>query len=71
VLSNVRASYVAALVSADDKTLPPARYAVDLRGGKETVVYGEQCITPDICFTWQRWSAEQQNKAAAHDGSAR
>jgi hypothetical protein len=36
---------------------------VDLRGGKETVVYGEQCITPDICFTWQRWSAAQQNKA--------
>ena len=46
-----------------ENPLPAARYAVDLRGGKETVIYGEQCIAPDICFTWQRWSAEQQNKA--------
>ena len=42
--------------------LPPAHYVVDLHGGKNTVVYGEQCIAPDICFTWQRWSAEQQNR---------
>ena len=38
-----------------DKLLPPARYAVDFRGGKETVVYGEQCLAADLCFTWQRW----------------
>ena len=38
-----------------DKSLPPARYAVDFRDGKETVVYGEQCLAPDLCFTWQRW----------------
>lgn len=67
VVSNVRASYVAALVSPGEKALPPARYAVDLRGGKETVVYGEQCITPDICFTWQRWSAEQQSNAVKNE----
>jgi len=33
--------------------LPPARYAVE----GETVVYGEQCIAPNKCFTWQRWPA--------------
>jgi len=38
--------------------LPHARYAVDLRGGKEEVVYGEQCLSADLCFTWQRWPAE-------------
>jgi len=50
----------ASLFSATDKVLhlPPARYAVDLRGGKEDVVYGEQCLSADLCFTWQRWPAE-------------
>lgn len=41
---------------AIDGVLPPARYAVDLRDGKEIVVYGEQCLAPDFCFTWQRWN---------------
>jgi len=41
----------------DERMLPPARYAVDLRGGKETVVYGEQCLAPELCFSWQRWAA--------------
>lgn len=40
---------------AVDAVLPPARYAVDLRDGKEIVVYGEQCLAPELCFTWQRW----------------
>lgn len=38
-----------------EKPLSPARYAVDLRDGKEIVVYGEQCLSPEFCFTWQRW----------------
>ena len=37
--------------------LPPARYAVQLKDGGETVVYAEQCIAPQTCFTWQRWPA--------------
>ena len=37
--------------------LPPARYAVQFAEGRETVVYGEQCIAPQTCFTWQRWPA--------------
>jgi len=40
---------------AVDGRLPPARYAVDLREGKETVIYGEQCLAPGLCFSWQRW----------------
>ena len=46
-----------------DSMLPPARFAVDFRGTHETVVYGEQCLTPDLCFTWQRWSAQAQSAA--------
>ena len=41
--------------------LPPARYAVDLRDGGETVVYGEQCLAPKLCFTWQRWPVQAQD----------
>lgn len=29
--------------------LPPARYAVDLSGPQETVVYSEQCLSNDLC----------------------
>jgi hypothetical protein len=37
--------------------LPPARYAVQLSGGEEIVVYGEQCVAADLCLSWQRWPA--------------
>jgi hypothetical protein len=37
----------------------PARYAVDLSEGTERVIYAEQCISSDICLTWQRWVAGQ------------
>lgn len=40
-------------LSADSR-LPPARYAVALREGRETVVYGEQCLAVDLCFSWQK-----------------
>lgn len=33
--------------------LPPARYAVD----GDNVIYGEQCVSPQNCFKWQRWPA--------------
>ena len=49
--------------STVDIPLPPARYAVDLQGGRETVVYGEQCLAPELCFTWQRWPAQAQSAA--------
>ena len=39
--------------------LPVARYAVELRDGAQTVVYGEQCLSQDVCFSWQRWDAKK------------
>jgi hypothetical protein len=45
--------------------LPPTRYAVDFTGGKEAVVYAEQCLARDLCFTWQRWSAALQQAITA------
>ena len=47
----------------DVAVLPPARYAVDSQGGQEAVVYGEQCLAPDLCFTWQRWPVQAQSGA--------
>jgi hypothetical protein len=43
--------------------LPPARYAVENDAGKETVVYGEQCLSRDMCFTWQHWYVALQQAA--------
>jgi hypothetical protein len=46
------------LVDEAPKTaLPAARYAVQLAGKEAIVVYGEQCLAPQTCFTWQRWPA--------------
>lgn len=44
---------------AEANFLPTARYAVQFANGMETVVYGEQCLARDFCFTWQRWSPAQ------------
>lgn len=37
--------------------LPVAKYAVALSQGTGSVVYAEQCLAPDLCFSWQRWPA--------------
>ena len=50
---------------ASDDRLPPAKYAVEIDGEKETVVYSEQCLSRDFCFTWQRWSAALQEAQKA------
>jgi hypothetical protein len=42
------------------QALPPALFAVDTKDGTPSVVYAEQCLAPDFCFTWQRWSAAMQ-----------
>ncbi|MEI6723732.1 MAG: hypothetical protein WCO67_23460, partial [Betaproteobacteria bacterium] len=44
---------------AEANFLPTARYAVQFANGMETVVYGEQCLARDFCFTWQRWPPVQ------------
>lgn len=36
-------------------SLPSARYALALERGTYSVFYGEQCLTPDYCISWQRW----------------
>jgi len=43
---------------ATDMALPPAIYGVEVRNEAAEVVYGEQCIAKELCFTWQRWPAE-------------
>lgn len=40
--------------------LPPARYALDTRNAGETVVYGEQCLSAEVCFSWQRWPVQME-----------
>ena len=45
---------IIALRNPDD-ALPPSRYAVDYSGSNPIVVYGEQCLKPTFCFSWQRW----------------
>lgn len=37
--------------------LPPARYAIAVEDGSETVVYSEQCLSSKLCFSLQRWPA--------------
>jgi hypothetical protein len=44
--------------SQSEEALPPARYALAIAGGKEEIVYGEQCLAVTFCFSWQRWPAE-------------
>lgn len=41
------------------ETLPPARYAVEFSGDTGRVVYAEQCLSVELCITWQRWRAGQ------------
>ena len=43
------------ITRTDGGPLPAAIYGVDLRDGREEVVYGEQCLAPELCFTWQKW----------------
>lgn len=40
--------------------LPTARYAVNTRVDKGAVVYGEQCVSTNLCFSWQQWPAHTE-----------
>lgn len=48
--------------SRGDEELPPARYALDTRNAGEKVVYGEQCLSAELCFSWQRWPVLMEAK---------
>ena len=39
--------------NSTEEPLPSARYAVQ----GDRVIYAEQCVARDRCFTWQRWPA--------------
>lgn len=41
----------------DEANFPPARYAVGTDGhdGIRRVVYAEQCLSREYCFSWQSW----------------
>jgi len=45
--------------TSGEVALPTVRYALDLRAISEPVVYGEVCLTKDLCFAWQRWPVAQ------------
>ncbi len=47
---------LSAMDARADRALPAARYAVDLQGDKAVVVYSEQCLALEFCFTWQLWN---------------
>ena len=42
--------------------LPPARYAVAFASSTATVIYAEQCLAPDLCFSWQRWTPDKRSR---------
>ena len=50
-------------VQANPKRLPSARYGLTTRNGLPTVIYGEQCLAPDLCIAWQAWPASPQSSA--------
>ena len=61
-------AWLSGLWGRNDKTdaaLPPARYAVAFSGGRETVIYGEQCLAANLCFSWQRWPVQAQSAAGS------
>ena len=35
--------------------LPSARYGLGAKDGQPVVVYGEQCFSSELCFSWQTW----------------
>ena len=54
-------------VVASPRPLSSARYGVAQRdnGKPPLVVYGEQCLRPDFCISWQTWPADPPRAANA------
>jgi hypothetical protein len=61
--SGGRFSAILGKAAGANAPLPPSLYAVEFRDGLETVVYGEQCLDADLCFSWQRWPVPAQSSA--------
>jgi hypothetical protein len=45
--------------SGVNTALPPAWFAWGTHRGQPTVVYSEQCLSPTVCLTWQRWPTQE------------
>ena len=39
--------------------LPSARFALQIKGDDIRVIYGEQCLSPELCIAWQPWPVAQ------------
>ena len=50
---------------AREDRLPVARYAIDMSREPGAVVYGEQCFSPTLCLTWQRWPPDAAGTAVS------
>ena len=48
--------YEEAVLGQPDR-LPSARYALYDKEGAQLVIYGEQCLSRDLCLSWQIWAA--------------
>lgn len=42
--------------------LPPARYGVSMTGPAPQVIYAEQCLSSEFCFSWQKWPSAKEGK---------
>ena len=40
-------------------SLPSARFALQVKDGEPRVIYGEQCLSQNLCLAWQTWPAAQ------------
>jgi hypothetical protein len=45
--------------------LPPARFGVSQAGGTPRVVYSEQCISNDLCMSFEQWTPSSPAPVAA------
>ena len=46
-------------------SLPPARFGVSHAGGTPRVVYSEQCISNDLCMSFEQWTPSPPAPVAA------
>lgn len=44
-------------LTANSALLQPAHFAIINQGNQWLPIYGEQCLAPGHCLTWQHWSA--------------
>lgn len=46
-------------------SLPPARFGVSVSGGAPRVVYSEQCLSNDLCMSFEQWTPSPPAPVAA------